>query len=104
MKFDHIAVNSTNIQRSVEWYCKSLGCVVEYADETWAMINCDGTKLALVLEGSHPPHIAFKVKSALKFPCSKEEVKKHRDNSSYYYGADPDGNIIEWVAYTNEDE
>lgn len=104
MKFDHIAVKSTNIEKSVKWYCDTLGCSVEYADKTWAMVNCDGAKIALVLEGSHPPHIAFKVESTLKFPCEKEKIKKHRDKSSYYYGSDPDGNIIEWVAYTDEEE
>tara|TARA_Y100000816_G_C26055388_1_gene553760 strand:- start:201 stop:515 length:315 start_codon:yes stop_codon:yes gene_type:complete len=104
MKFDHIAVKSTNISKSVDWYCKNLKCCVEYVDESWAMLNCEGTKIALVQEGSHPPHIAFQVESSLKFPCKQSEVRVHRDKSSYYYGSDPDGNIIEWVAYTDEEE
>ncbi len=112
MKFDHIAVNSTNIQRSVEWYCKSLGCVVEYADETWAMINCDGTKLALVLEGSHPPHIAFKVKDRKTLLEYKNHLENNGinvlgvvDHSIFHsiYFFDPNGHRLE-LACPDEEE
>ena len=104
MKIDHIAIVSTDIKRSVGWYSQMLKCEIEYQDETWAMLKCDNLKIALILEGSHPPHIAFKVSSSIQIPCNDEQVKKHRDGSSYYYGSDPDGNIIEWIAYTNDDE
>lgn len=104
MKFDHIALKSSNIKKSVEWYTNTLPCEIEYEDETWAMLNCAGTKIALVVESQHPPHTAFKVNSTLQIPCEESEVKVHRDGSSYYYGSDPDGNIIEWVAYTNDEE
>lgn len=104
MDFDHIAIKSSNIQRSVDWYSDCLGCKIDYSDSTWAMMDCNGTKIALVKGDSHPPHIAFKVKSSIKFPCDESLVKTHRDKSSYYYGSDPDGNIIEWIAYTHEEE
>ena len=104
MKFDHVAIKSSDIKRSVEWYKKNLGSKVEYQDESWAMLSVNGTKIALVSKGHHPPHIAFRVENSLKFPCVPEKIKSHRDRSSYYYGADPDGNVIEWIAYTNEEE
>jgi len=106
IEFDHVAFNVASIERSVEWYIKNLGCEIEYSDNSWAMLKCHGTKIALTLDGSHPPHLAFKFKmsSSAIFPCSNSEIKVHRDDSSYYYGSDPDGNIIEWVAYTNEEE
>ena len=104
MKFDHVAIKSSNISNSIEWYNKNLGAEVIYHDETWAMLNVGGVKVALVSKGQHPPHIAIQVESSLKFPCQPEKVKVHRDKSSYYYGSDPDGNVIEWVAYTNEEE
>ncbi len=104
MKFDHIALSTSNIEKSVDWYKKNLNCVIEYVDSTWAMLDCCGTRIALVTKGQHPPHIAFQVESSLKFPCDASKVKHHRDRSSYYYGSDPDGNIIEWVAYTNDEE
>ena len=104
MEFDHVAVRCTDIQKSVIWYVQNLDCEVEYQDNTWAMLKVGDSKLALVLKDQHPAHIAFRVEDTLKFPCHPNQVKVHRDSTSYYYGADPDGNIIEWVAYTNEEE
>jgi catechol-2,3-dioxygenase len=104
MKFDHVAIKSSCISDSVGWYKKNLNASVLYQDETWAMLEVGGVKLALVSKGKHPPHVAFQVESSVKFPCAPTKVKTHRDQSSYYYGSDPDGNVIEWVAYTNEEE
>jgi catechol-2,3-dioxygenase len=104
VEFDHIAIKSKNISNSVKWYIENLNCEVGYQDSTWAMIKCGETKIAIVLNDQHPPHIAFKVKSALSFPCSDDEIKLHRDSSSYYYGSDPDGNIIEWIVYAEDSE
>ena len=103
MKFDHIALNSSNIKSSVEWYSRNMGCEVEYADETWAMLNCNGTKIALVTKGSHPPHVAFRMSSSIQIPCDEDKIRVHRDGSSYYYGSDPDGNIIEWLVYPEKE-
>ena len=104
MEFDHVAIRSANIARSVDWYKNNLDCKIEYQDETWAMIKVGDTKIAIVSKGQHPAHIAFRVENSLKIPCEPSKIKVHRDSSSYYYGADPDGNVIEWVAYTNEEE
>jgi catechol 2,3-dioxygenase-like lactoylglutathione lyase family enzyme len=104
MKFDHIAINSQNVKKSVDWYVTNLNSEIVYQDDSWAMIMCNGTKIAIVLEGEHPPHLAFKVSSSLSFPCDQSEIKVHRDSSSYYYGSDPDGNIIEWIVYAEDSE
>ena len=104
MEFDHIAISSKNIKRSVEWYVENLSCVIEYQDETWAMLKSGNMKIAIVTKGQHPPHIAFKVSNRVEMPCEEGKIKTHRDGSSYLYGADPDGNIVEWVAYTNDEE
>tara|TARA_B100000700_G_C14953916_1_gene813044 strand:- start:951 stop:1295 length:345 start_codon:yes stop_codon:yes gene_type:complete len=103
-KFDHIAVISSNIPKSVAWYKKMLKASVIYQDKTWALVECFDTKIAFVSKDEHSAHLAFRVGSTVNFPCSHEDVKKHRDGSSYYYGSDPDGNIIEWIAYTDETE
>ena len=98
MQFDHLALNVKNIHGSVEWYRENLNAVVEYQDETWAMLNCGKIKIALTLDSQHPPHIAFRVDSISDFPegC---EIKQHRDGSWYYYDKDSSGNVIEWVKY-----
>ena len=103
-KFDHAALISADISRSVKWYCKNLNAQVLYEDKSWALVECNGTKIAFVTKGDHSAHLAFSADSTEMFPCKPDEVGKHRDGSSYYYGSDPDGNIIEWIAYTDETE
>ena len=96
MQLDHIAINVANIEKASEWYQKNLNATVEYIDETWAMLDVGGTKLALTISRQHPPHFAFTLKSLNDFPPD-EEIRYHRDGSAYLYIEDPDGNTIEYV-------
>ena len=102
MKFDHVALTVKNVYESVAWYRSRFNAIVEYEDETWAMLSVEGTKIALTKSNTHPPHLAFKVDSISEFP-SGCEVKQHRDGSWFYYDADPDGNVIEWITYPKSD-
>ncbi len=98
MNFDHVALNVKDIARSVEWYVKAVGAKVLYRDDTWAMLDAGGVKLALTLPNQHPRHIAFDVG---RLP-SEEFIRKarsHRDGSLSQYVVDPDGNAIEWIHY-----
>ena len=97
MKLDHVAVNVSNIEDSIEWYVKELKAEMLYKDETWAMLKIGGVKIALTISLQHPPHLAFAVDKEEDIPS--EEIKKHRDGSRYVYKQDPDGNCIEWVCY-----
>ena len=104
MQLDHIAINVRNIEKASEWYQKNLNATVEYIDETWAMLDVGGTKLALTISRQHPPHFAFTLESLNDFPPD-EEIRYHRDGSAYLYIEDPDGNTIEYVYWpenTNE--
>ena len=87
-----------NIERASDWYMKNLGAKIEYIDETWAMLDLDGTKLALTVSDQHPPHLAFCLKSIDDFPTG-EEIRYHRDGSAYLYIKDPDGNTIEYICW-----
>ena len=84
MKLDHVAVVVNNIHDSVLWYTSRVGATIDYEDETWAMLDISGSKLALVLESQHSSHIAISVESISDFPegC---EIKQHRDGSWYFY-------------------
>ena len=62
MKFDHVAINVKDLELSIKWYLENLNAVIEYCDDSWAMLSIGNTKVALTLESQHPPHIAFKVK------------------------------------------
>jgi catechol 2,3-dioxygenase-like lactoylglutathione lyase family enzyme len=98
MKFDHIAVKSCDISRSVNWYVKNLNATVKYQDETWAIVETSGVKIAFVMPDRHPSHFSFEVTE--KFISDKLQDKKfksHRDGTSSCYIKDPDGNFIEFL-------
>lgn len=99
MKLDHIAINVKDIEISVDWYKKNLNAKIEYKDQTWAMLDCSGTKIALTVSHQHPPHIGFCVEDIQDLPVYP---KYHRDGSAYAYIKDPDGNTIEYVYWPNK--
>ena len=88
---DHIALQVDNIKESVAWYVVNYNCMILYCDDTWAFLQFDNIKLALVTEDEHPYHIAFEV--------DEVEGKKHRDGSVSKYIEDPSGNKIELIKY-----
>ena len=89
---DHIAIVVTNINHAVNWYTKNRDCEVIYQNESWADLQFENIKLALVLPQDHPPHIAFVDESI-------ENGTKHRDGSESVYDHDTFGNIIEKIKY-----
>jgi len=97
---DHIAVNVRDIAESVAWYKKTVGAKVEYADETWGMLDIKGTKMALTVESQHPPHTAFRVSTLNDLG---PDYREHRDGSCYVYKMDPDGNTIELIYWRSDD-
>ena len=103
MKLDHIALCVDNIDSAVEWYKDNLSAIVDYSDDTWAMMNVCGSKVALVLNDMHPPHIAFSLGESTCFG-NESEVKQHRDGSHYVYLNDPFGNTIEIIKYNDQED
>ena len=94
-RFDHAAIVVKDIAVSEAWYLENYdNALVIYSDATWGMLEIDGVKLALVLEGTHPPHIAIRQTSPVP-----DEAKQHRDLTYYIYDKDPDGNVIEKIWY-----
>jgi len=98
MRFDHVALNVTDIKESVRWYGETLGATVLYEDDTWALLLLGGAKIALTISRQHPAHIAFDIgpEPSKEFLAS---AKKHRDGSISKYVVDPDGNAIEYIHY-----
>jgi len=93
-KIDHIAVQVKNIKESIAYYHDEFDCMIIYEDETWALLQFDNIKLALVMENEHPFHIAFEVRDL--GPLSGT---LHRDGSISRYIDDPSGNKIELIKY-----
>jgi catechol 2,3-dioxygenase-like lactoylglutathione lyase family enzyme len=105
MIFDHVALETTDIMASVQWYLARLDePKILYQDETWALIESRGNKIAFVSPRQHPAHIALRVQSS-----DHEELieqlypnpvwKNHRDGSRSFYVRDPSGNMVEFIKY-----
>jgi catechol 2,3-dioxygenase-like lactoylglutathione lyase family enzyme len=102
MQFDHVAIPSNDIARSVEWYRARFGAEVLFQDKTWAFLNLGGTKLALVTPTQHPPHVAVKVtEEELNDAATKAgiQIDHHRDGTKGIYIQDPFGNAVELICY-----
>ena len=93
-KIDHIALQVDNIKESVAWYHDNYDCMILHCDDTWAFLQFDNIKLALVVEDEHPYHIAFEVED-----LGPLKGKLHRDGSISRYIEDPSGNKIELIKY-----
>jgi catechol 2,3-dioxygenase-like lactoylglutathione lyase family enzyme len=103
VQFDHVAQRVSDIGAAVEWWQRLVpGAVVLYQDDTWAMLEAGGAKLAFVLAEQHPDHLAFKVSGDELARLAREhgaEVAVHRDGSRSFYAAAPDGHRVEILAY-----
>lgn len=107
MKFDHVAIESTDIDESVNWYMKIWDkAKVLYQDDSWAFLESGDTKIAFVTPKQHPPHIAFKVESQEQEDFLNEVFpnhgwKLHRDGTESFYTRDPSGNFVEFIKYND---
>ena len=100
LKFDHIAINVEDIEQATDWYCHTLGAQVKYSDDTWAMLDVSGSRIALTSKSQHPPHFAFCVEALSDLGT---DYREHRDGSCYVYKSDPDGNTIELIYWRDND-
>ncbi|MDA7704934.1 VOC family protein [Rickettsiales bacterium] len=99
-KIHHIAIKVDNIADAIKYYNENFEIEVLYQDETWGFLQFGNIKLALVLPGKHPPHLAFLRDNAEKYG----ELKLHRDGTSSIYLQDPFGNYLEYLKDPNESE
>ena len=90
---DHVAIESKNIKKSVNWYMETFDCDLKYQDDSWALLGFKNLALALVTPGQHPPHFAVVDTSVGNFKVAKV----HRDGVRYVYNTDPDKNVIELI-------
>ena len=99
-KIDHIAIQVDDVKESVKWYVEKYECEILYQDESWAFLQFDNIKVALVVEDEHPYHIAFEIDG---LDGVGKNWKYHRDNSISRYIDDPSGNKIELIWYMNQE-
>lgn len=90
----HIAIQVKDINKAVSWYTKHFKCLVEYQDDTWAMLKFAQISLALVLPQQHPYHFAIITDDLTPYG----KAVPHRDGTSSVYIKDIDGNTLEMLA------
>jgi catechol 2,3-dioxygenase-like lactoylglutathione lyase family enzyme len=93
-RIDHVAVSVRDIDEAVAWYTATFRCRVTYRDASWAFLEFDNLRLALVIPEQHPPHIALASPHAEDFG----PLKTHRDGTRSTYVRDPSGNSVEILA------
>lgn len=92
-RIDHVAIQVDDVADAVDWYRARITCEVEYQDQTWALLRMSNLRLALVVPGQHPPHVAMRTPLAETFGT----LKPHRDGTASCYVKDPSGNVVEFM-------
>ena len=93
-RIDHLAISVPDLSSAVAWYTSRFRCKVAYQDPTWAFLEFDNLRLALVIPEQHPAHVAFRSASAESFGT----LTTHRDGTRSVYVKDPAGNNVEIMA------
>ena len=98
-RIDHLAIPVANIADAIEWYRNTFSCSIAYEDNTWALLEFENVKLALVLPEQHPAHFAVERDDADSFG----KLKLHRDETQSVYIEDPWTNNVE-ILQINKNE
>lgn len=103
MRFDHIAHQVPDIAEAVSWQQELIpGTRVIYQDDTWALVESGGAKLAFVMPDQHPNHIAYRVDDATLEEMAAArgaEIALHRDKTRSIYVHGPGALCIEVISY-----
>ena len=103
MEFDHVAQEVPDIAEAVEWQRRTVpGTTVLHQDPTWALVDSGGAKLAFVLPGQHPSHLAYRVDAAELERLAAEhglEIATHRDATRSSYLQGPGSLATEIITY-----
>ena len=105
MTFDHVALVSKNIKKSVTWYVEKWNAEILYQDETWGLIKIGETKIAFVSPHQHPAHVCFEINEEFIVKnLPNKTFKGHRDGSSSCYVRDPDDNFLEFLYWPDKEK
>ncbi len=111
MRFDHVAHQVPDIAGAIAWWKENVGEVeVLYEDESWGLLDANGTRLAFVLESEHPSHWAWRVSGPELERLAEghgADIADHRDGSRSIYVEAPGGQVVEIIAFPDarlEDE
>jgi hypothetical protein len=103
VRFDHVAQQVPDIAEAVRWQLEAIPeSRVLYQDESWALVESGGGRLAFVLPDHHPSHIAYRVddeeleRLAARHGAS---IAVHRDATRSFYLKGPGALQTEIISY-----
>lgn len=103
MQFDHVAQQVPDIAEAVAWQVEAVpGSRVLHQDASWALVESAGLKLAFVLAGQHPAHVAFRVDDGeLERLAARHgaAIAVHRDATRSFYLSGPGTLQTEIISY-----
>ena len=100
---DHIAVLVENLDVSQEWYETNCGAKLIFEDYKYKRMAMGNVTVALIdKEHYQYNHIGILVENYRDLPSDKGEVVHHRDGTTGCYVKDPDGNVVEFIYYSDK--
>lgn len=102
-KVDHIAVLVEDLEISREWYEETLGAEVVFTDHKYVRMKLENVNIAIIDKRYYQhPHFAVLVHDYGDLPSNLGEIVHHRDGTTGCYVKDPDGNMVEFIHYSDE--
>ena len=102
MIVDHIAIRAQDIEKVARWYQHTIGAKVTHTDKYYIRLSTQNTTIAIIDEKKYPHrHIGVLVDSIHDLPNEGLRME-HRDGTIGVYTTDPEGNMIEFIYYTEE--
>ena len=100
---DHIAILVEDLEISQQWYEKTCGAVLVFEDYKYKRMAMGNVSVALI-DKKHYQHAHFGilVENYRDLPSDKGEMIHHRDGTTGCYVKDPDGNVVEFIHYSDE--
>ena len=102
MIVDHIAIRAKDIEKVAKWYQDTIDAKVTHTDKYYIRLSTQNTTIAIIDEKKYPHrHIGVLVDSLDDLPDEGLRME-HRDGTVGVYTVDPEGNMIEFIYYTEE--
>ena len=103
MKVDHIAIRVKNLDKMQEWYEKNLGALLEAKDTYYVRLKMKNTTISLIDYSKYQySHIGVFVKKWEDLPANGVRTT-HRDGAIGVYCFDPEGNVVEYIWYPDNE-
>ena len=100
---DHIAVLVEDLEASQKWYDKTCGAKLVFEDYKYKRMAMGNVTVALIDKKHYQyNHIGILVENYRDLPSDKGELVHHRDGTTGCYVKDPDGNVVEFIYYSDE--